>query len=128
MVQSPTWHNELRIQCCHSCGIGCNYGSDLIPGPGTPYATGCPKRKRKKDSLSDIQIYLDSYILSDISTDVKPKYCSLKKTSKQNKTKKLSILSLWSPFNFLLVFVLFCFLHVWPVEVPWTGIKPLPQQ
>lgn len=29
----------------------------------------------KDDSLSDIQIYLDSYILSGISTCVKPKFC-----------------------------------------------------
>ena len=26
------WHSGLRIQHCHSCGLGHNYGSDLIPG------------------------------------------------------------------------------------------------
>ena len=34
------WHSELRIWCCHSCSIGRNCGSGLIPGPGTPYAVG----------------------------------------------------------------------------------------
>ena len=34
--------------CCHRCGIGHNCGWDLIPGPGTPYAMGWPKRKKKK--------------------------------------------------------------------------------
>ena len=28
-------------------GIGCNCGSGLIPGPGTPYAMGWPKKKKK---------------------------------------------------------------------------------
>ena len=28
-------HNGLRIWCCHSCSLGCDYGLDLISGPGT---------------------------------------------------------------------------------------------
>ena len=28
--------------------IGCNFGLDLIPGPGTPYAAGWPKKKTNK--------------------------------------------------------------------------------
>ena len=35
-VQSPAWHSGSRIQR----SLGCNYGLDLIPGLGTPYATG----------------------------------------------------------------------------------------
>jgi len=35
------WH-------CHSCLVGCNCGSDQIPGLGTPYAMGQPKKKRKE--------------------------------------------------------------------------------
>ena len=36
----------LRIPCCHSCSISCNCGLDPIPGPGTPYAEGWPKKKK----------------------------------------------------------------------------------
>ena len=39
-VRSLARHSGLWIHCCHSCGLGSNYGSDHIPGPGTPYATG----------------------------------------------------------------------------------------
>lgn len=42
----------VRIQHCHSCSLHHSSGSDLIPGLGTPYATGEPKKKkRKKDAL-----------------------------------------------------------------------------
>ena len=47
-VQPPAWHSGLRIHCCHSCTLGCDYGLDLFPGPGTPYATGWPKMKERK--------------------------------------------------------------------------------
>ena len=43
-VQSLVQHSGLRIQ--HWCG--CGYGSDLIPGPGTPYAVGWPKKKKER--------------------------------------------------------------------------------
>ena len=36
-VQSPTQYSRLRIWRCRNCS------SDLIPGPGTPYASGRPK-------------------------------------------------------------------------------------
>ena len=39
-VRSLAWHSGLGIQHCRSCGM------DLIPGPGTPYATGQPKEKK----------------------------------------------------------------------------------
>ena len=39
-------HSGLRIQ--HTCGLGHNCGSDVIPGPGTPYAPGAKKKKKKK--------------------------------------------------------------------------------
>ena len=47
-VPSPAWHRGLRIQHCHSCGIGHTCSSDLIPGPGAPHAMGRPKWKFKK--------------------------------------------------------------------------------
>ena len=37
-----------RIQHCYSFGIGHNCSSDLIPGPGTPYAEGQAKKKKKE--------------------------------------------------------------------------------
>ena len=46
-VRSPAQHSGLRIWRCHSCGIVCNCGLDLIPVLGTPYATGWPKRKKE---------------------------------------------------------------------------------
>ena len=33
-VRSPAWHSVFRIQHCHSCGVGHNCGSDLIPSLG----------------------------------------------------------------------------------------------
>ena len=40
-----------RILCYHSCiVIGYNCSSDLIPGPGTPYAMGWPKKKENKQT------------------------------------------------------------------------------
>ena len=41
-------HSQLRIWHCHSFSLGQNCGSDLIPGLRTPYATGWPKKKKKK--------------------------------------------------------------------------------
>ena len=36
-VLSPAQHRGMRIQRCHSCGLGGNCGLYLIPGLGTPY-------------------------------------------------------------------------------------------
>lgn len=47
-VLSLARHSGLRIWHCHTCGFGHNCGSDLIPGPGTPYTMGWPKKKKKK--------------------------------------------------------------------------------
>ena len=47
-AQPLAQHSGLRIQCCCSCGLGRNYGLDLIPSLGTPYAAGQPKRKKIK--------------------------------------------------------------------------------
>ena len=48
LVRSPAQHSGLGIWGCCSCGLGCNCGSDLIPGPEAPHATGKPKMKKKK--------------------------------------------------------------------------------
>ena len=40
------WHSGLRIRFYHSCGGGCNCGSDLISDPGTPYDVGKTKQNK----------------------------------------------------------------------------------
>lgn len=47
-VRSPAWHSGLRVQRCHSFGLGHSYDPDLIPGPGTAYATGHGTPTKKK--------------------------------------------------------------------------------
>ena len=42
----PAWHGGLK-DLGPSCSVGYNCGSDLIPGLGTPYAKGWPKKKKK---------------------------------------------------------------------------------
>ena len=34
--------------CCHSGGVGCNCGLDLIPGLELPHATEWPKKEKKR--------------------------------------------------------------------------------
>ena len=46
-VPSLAQHSGFKIHHCHSCGVGCNYGLDLTPCLGTPYAMGQPKGKKK---------------------------------------------------------------------------------
>ena len=53
-VSIPSWHSGLRIWGCHSCGIGCNCSSDLIPSLGTPYAMDSQKRKKKFKTLLNV--------------------------------------------------------------------------
>ena len=45
-VPSLFQHSELRP--FPSCGVDHNCGLDLIPGPGTPYASGAAKKEGKK--------------------------------------------------------------------------------
>ena len=47
-VPSSAQHRGLRIQRCYSCSLGHICGLDLIPGLGTPYAMGWPKKEKKK--------------------------------------------------------------------------------
>lgn len=44
-IRSLAQHSGLRIRYCSTCSLGLSYGSDLISGPRTPYATGWPKKK-----------------------------------------------------------------------------------
>ena len=47
-VQSLAQPSGLRIRCCRGCGIGCNYSSDLIPGPETSIGHRAAKREKKR--------------------------------------------------------------------------------
>ena len=61
-VQSLVWHSGLRIWHCCTCGLGHNFGSDLIPGLGTPYASGQPKKRKivaSKARTSDKVVWVE---------------------------------------------------------------------
>ena len=45
------WHSRLRIQHYHSCVLGCSWGSDLVPGPGTSICQ-CFGQKIKNKKVS----------------------------------------------------------------------------
>ena len=47
-MQVQILYSGLRIQCCHSGGLGCDCRSDLIPGLGTQNAWGWPRKGKKK--------------------------------------------------------------------------------
>jgi len=52
---SGIWHS-------HSCNIGHDWGSDLIPGLGTPYASGQPKKRKivaSKARTSDKVVWVE---------------------------------------------------------------------
>ena len=50
-VQSPSRHRGSGIRHCRNCG------SDLTPGPGTPYGAGWPKKKKSNIRNEIICIY-----------------------------------------------------------------------
>ena len=50
-VRIPAQHSGLRIWRCCTCSVGCNCGSHLIPDPGTLYASGDPRKKKKEKNI-----------------------------------------------------------------------------
>ena len=64
-------HSGLRVQHCHSCHVGCNCSSDLIPGPGIPYAAERQK-KRERERDSYISRYLTQGSLGMVKSPVFP--------------------------------------------------------
>ena len=46
-MELPLGCSRVRIQRCHSCGIGRSCGSHLIPGPGTSIWLRCGHKKIK---------------------------------------------------------------------------------
>lgn len=49
-VQSPVQCGGLRTQHGCSCSIGCNCGSESVPGPGTSIAEGAAVTKQKQQN------------------------------------------------------------------------------
>ena len=67
----------LRIRCCHSCGVGHCSGSDLIPGLGTPCATGAAEKrgKKKPQPLNPANQWVHPAISGSPGTEAKPSPC-----------------------------------------------------
>ena len=53
-------HSGLRIRRCHSCGLGCNHGLDLIPGLGTPCAAGQSNKKKENKNKNNNNFFFFS--------------------------------------------------------------------
>lgn len=45
-VQYPAWRSGLSIWCCWGCGMGCSWGSDFIPSPGTSICYVVAKKEK----------------------------------------------------------------------------------
>ena len=54
-VQSLVQERVKRTPCCHSWCVHYNCGSDLIPGLGTPYAVGRPKKNKEKKKEKNLK-------------------------------------------------------------------------
>ena len=72
-VRSPAWHRGLRIRLCHSCGLGHNCSSDMIPGRETPYSAGWPKEKNKKQNKTLQKCVVNAFISSSDKWGFVPK-------------------------------------------------------
>ena len=48
-VRSLAWLSGLRIWHCCTCALSRDCGSDLIPGRGTAYAVGRPKKEKNSN-------------------------------------------------------------------------------
>lgn len=66
-LQSLAQRSGFGIWRCCSCVIGHRHGSsDLIPGPGMPYASGRPKKK-KKNGMEDGVLPLPNLLSLELS-------------------------------------------------------------
>lgn len=57
-------HSGLGIWHCCSCDLSQIYGSDVIPGPETPYAVWCLKKKRKKKISFIFFLFIINFVKS----------------------------------------------------------------
>ena len=57
----PAWLRGLSIRHCYGCSSGCNCSSDLIPGLGTPCATGQEGWQERKEEgrVKRLYIYIE---------------------------------------------------------------------
>ena len=69
-AQSLARHSGLRIPYCHSRGIDCNCVSDLIPGPGTLYATGWPKKKKNENKNLIGHLLRNCYVVIELKLNI----------------------------------------------------------
>ena len=60
-------HSRLRTWCRCSYSVGCNCGSDLIPGPGTPHALGAGKKEKGKKKDCSIKHFSKSRQVGSLS-------------------------------------------------------------
>lgn len=58
-VQSPAWHNRLRIQCCHGYDIGqqLRFGSDSWPKNTILWGGGLQKKKKSPPGFGVYEWY-----------------------------------------------------------------------
>ena len=88
-VQSLAQHSGSRIWQSSSCSLGYNCGSDLIPGPGTPYAVRWPKKKKQKMlPFATTWTDLEDLMLSKISHRKTNTIWSHLHVESKNKTKQ----------------------------------------
>ena len=79
-VRSPAWHNGLRIQHCHSFGVGLNCGWDPIPGLGAPSATGKEKKRKEAGRETALSPKAECYVIKVN----KEKYAFIPQGNRQN--------------------------------------------
>ena len=81
VVKRDRWHlgstgSQVHSPAWHSCGLGHDCGLDLIPGPGTPYAEGWPKMKKKRKKLHVLYWRLSIHISIRNKTSANNAYLS----------------------------------------------------
>lgn len=84
-MEFPLWHNGIGsvwssgMQVWSPSGhsgwvkdpLGCNCSWDLFPSPGTPYATGRPKKKKKEQHVYEKMLKITTYQGNGNQTTVK---------------------------------------------------------
>ena len=101
-VRFPAQHSGLRIWHCHNYSLGRDWGLDMIPGLGTPYAM----RQQKKGKIrrkKKVQLVYNAVLISAVQ-------------------QSDSVIH-----TFFFFFFFFFLLFFWPlprhVEVPRLGVE-----
>ena len=70
-VQFLVQHSVLRdLVLVQLLGMGCSCGLDLIPDPGTPYASGQPKKEKKREKKTTTAAWVAVEMLVSIPDPV----------------------------------------------------------